>query len=80
LNGKNSFYTTSPQQADVAVNILLFFYKKKRKQNKKNNKILPATSDCCGIVVRNECMDHFSYFIPHLVISHQNIYLIMVEL
>jgi hypothetical protein len=24
----------SPQQADVAVSILLFFYKKKRKQNK----------------------------------------------
>jgi len=29
---------------------------------KKNNKILPATSVCCGTVVRNECRDHFSYF------------------
>jgi hypothetical protein len=27
----------------------------------KNNKILPATSACCGAVVRNECRDHFSY-------------------
>jgi hypothetical protein len=44
----------------VADNILLFFYKNKRKQNKKNNKILPATSACCGTVVRNECMNHFS--------------------
>jgi hypothetical protein len=44
----------------VADNILLFFYKKKTKQNKKNNKILPATSACCGTVVRNECMDHSS--------------------
>jgi hypothetical protein len=44
----------------VAGNILLFFYKKKRNQNKKNNKILPATSACCGAVVRNECRDHFS--------------------
>jgi hypothetical protein len=44
----------------VAGNILLFFYKKKTKQNKKNNKILPATSACCGAVVRNECRDHFS--------------------
>jgi hypothetical protein len=36
----------------VAVNILLFFYKKKTKQNKKYNKILPATSACCGAVVK----------------------------
>jgi len=47
----------------VAGNILLFFYKKKRKENKKNNKILPATSACCGAVVRNECRDHFSYYL-----------------
>jgi len=26
----------------------------------KNNKILPATSACCGAVVRNKCKDHFS--------------------
>jgi len=52
----------------VAGNILLLFYKKKRKQNKKNNKILPATSTCCGAVVRNECRDHFSKKInPNLV-------------
>jgi len=44
----------------VTDNILLFFYKKKRKENKKNNKILPATSACCGAVVRNECRDYFS--------------------
>jgi hypothetical protein len=44
----------------VAVNIILFFYKKKTKENKRNNKILPATSACCGAVVRNECRDHFS--------------------
>jgi hypothetical protein len=30
------------------------------KTKQKNNKILPATSACCGAVVRNECMDHFS--------------------
>jgi hypothetical protein len=29
-------------------------------KKKNNNKILPATSTCCGAVVRNECMDHFS--------------------
>jgi hypothetical protein len=40
-------------------NILLFFYKKKTKENKKYDKILPATSVCCGAVVRNECKDHF---------------------
>jgi hypothetical protein len=44
----------------VAGNILLFFNKNKTKQNKTKNKILPATSACCGAVVRNECMDHFS--------------------
>jgi hypothetical protein len=27
----HSFFTTAPQQADMAGNILLFFYKKKRK-------------------------------------------------
>jgi hypothetical protein len=31
------------------------------KTKQKNNKILPATSACCGAVVRNECRDHFSY-------------------
>jgi hypothetical protein len=31
------------------------------KTKQKNNKILPATSACCGAVVRNECMDHFSF-------------------
>jgi len=30
------------------------------KTKQKNNKILPATSACCGAVVRNECMNHFS--------------------
>jgi hypothetical protein len=25
----------------------------------KNNKILPAISACCGVVVKNECMNHF---------------------
>jgi hypothetical protein len=45
----------------MASNILLFFYKKNTKENKKNNKILPATSACCGAVVRNECRDHFSF-------------------
>jgi hypothetical protein len=30
------------------------------KTKQKNNKILPATSACCGAVVRNECRDHFS--------------------
>jgi hypothetical protein len=44
----------------IISHILLFFYKNKTKQNKKNNKILPATSACCGAVVRNECKDHFS--------------------
>jgi hypothetical protein len=39
----------------VASNILLFFLF----CFKKNNKILPATSACCGAVVRNECRDHF---------------------
>jgi hypothetical protein len=49
----------------VASNILLFFLQKERKTKQKNNKILPATSACCGAVVRNECMDHFSpqYFV-----------------
>jgi hypothetical protein len=56
----HSFLTTASQQADVAGNILLCFYKKKKKENKKNNKILPVRSVCCGAVVRNECMDHFS--------------------
>jgi hypothetical protein len=60
----HSFLTTVPQQADVTGNILLFFYKKKTKENKKNNKILPATSACCGVVMRNECRDHFSLNIP----------------
>jgi hypothetical protein len=27
----------------------------------KKNKILPATSACCGAVVRNECRNHFSF-------------------
>jgi hypothetical protein len=31
-----------------------------RNQIPKNNKILSATSACCGVVVRNECRDHFS--------------------
>jgi hypothetical protein len=31
----HSFLTITPQQADVADNILLFFYKKKTKENKK---------------------------------------------
>jgi hypothetical protein len=44
----------------VAGNILLFFLQKEMKTKQKNNKILPATSACCGTVVRNECMDHFS--------------------
>jgi hypothetical protein len=56
----HSFLTTALQQADVVGNILLFFYKKKRKEKKNNNKILPATSACCGAVVRNECWNHFS--------------------
>jgi hypothetical protein len=42
----------------VAGNILLCFYKKKRKEKKK--KTLPGRSACCGAVVRNECMNHFS--------------------
>jgi hypothetical protein len=54
------FSQQPPQQADVVGNILLFFYKKKMKTKQKNNKILPATSVCCGAVVRNECRDHFS--------------------
>jgi hypothetical protein len=33
----------------------------KQKENKKNNKILPATSACCGVVVRNECKNHFFF-------------------
>jgi hypothetical protein len=45
----------------VAGNILLFFLQKEMKTKQKNNKILPATSACCGTVVRNECMNHFSY-------------------
>jgi hypothetical protein len=62
----HSFFTTAPQQADVVGNILLFFYKKKKEnKTKKNNKILPATSACCGAVVRNECMDHFSMCNEH---------------
>jgi hypothetical protein len=44
----------------VAGNILLFFLQKEIKTKQKNNKILPATSACCGAVVRNECKDHFS--------------------
>jgi hypothetical protein len=59
----HSFFTTAPQQADMAGNILLFFYKKK-----KNDKILPATSVCCGAVVRNECKDHFSYETIHVTL------------
>jgi hypothetical protein len=35
-------------------------FQRKQKENKKNNQILPATSDCCGAVVKNECRDHFS--------------------
>jgi hypothetical protein len=50
----------------VAGNILLFFYKTKQ----KNNKILPATSACCGAVVRNECRDHFSFFKESLILCH----------
>jgi hypothetical protein len=53
----------------VAGSILLFFYKKERKQNKKSNKILPATSACCGAVVKNECRDHFSFNIVKLVVQ-----------
>jgi hypothetical protein len=55
----------------VAGSILLFFYKKKTKQNKKSNKILPATSACCGAVVRNECRDHFS-LLHHIRLSHNS--------
>jgi hypothetical protein len=64
----HSFLITTPQQADVADNILLFFYKKKRKQNKNNNKILQVTSACCGTVVKNECRDHFSYIYIYIYI------------
>jgi hypothetical protein len=39
---------------------LVIFYYFFTKIKQKNNKILPATSTCCGAVVRNECMDHFS--------------------
>jgi hypothetical protein len=60
---RNDPYTHFSQQAEVIGNILLFFYKKKTKENKKNNKILPATSACCGAVVRKECRNHFSYII-----------------
>jgi hypothetical protein len=28
--------------------------------SQKSNKILPATSACCGSVVKNECKNHFS--------------------
>jgi hypothetical protein len=40
---------------------IIFLQKEKKKQNKRNNKILPVTSTCRGAVVRNECMNHFSY-------------------
>jgi hypothetical protein len=44
--------------------LVIFYYfftkRKEKKRKQKNNKILPATSACCGAVVRNECKDHFS--------------------
>jgi hypothetical protein len=54
----HSFLTITPQQADVADFII--FLQKENNRKQKNNKILPVTSACCGAVVRNECMDHFS--------------------
>jgi hypothetical protein len=45
------------------------------KTKQKNNKILPATSSCCGAVVRNECMDYFSIYIYRdliLTLHHYN--------
>jgi hypothetical protein len=61
LGWRNDPYTHFSQQPhNKLMWLVIFFYKKKRKENKKNNKILPATSACCGAVVRNECRDHFS--------------------
>jgi hypothetical protein len=33
----------------------------------RHDKILPATSACCGAVMRKECMNHFSFKINHLI-------------
>jgi hypothetical protein len=67
----------------VTGNILFYFYKKKRKQNKKNNKILPATSACCGAVVRNECMNHFSIYmaenLPKIITSWIYLYIFYIH-
>jgi hypothetical protein len=56
----------------VASNILLFFLQKEMKTKQKNNKILPATSACCGAVVRNECRDHFFKFNGELFKKNNN--------
>jgi hypothetical protein len=60
---RNDPYTHFSQQSHNKLMWLVKFYYffTKRKQNKKNNKILPATSACCGAVVRNECRDYFSF-------------------
>jgi hypothetical protein len=42
------------------------------KTKQKNNKILPATSACCGAVVRNECRDHFFKFNGELFKKNNN--------
>jgi hypothetical protein len=44
------------------------------KKKKKNNKILPATSACCGTVVRNKCRDHFSIY--NTLILHSYLYFV----
>jgi hypothetical protein len=31
-------------------------------KKEKNNILLPATLACCGDVVKEKCIDHFSYF------------------
>jgi hypothetical protein len=58
---RNDPYTHFSQQPHNKLTWLVIFYYFFTKRKQKNNKILPATSACCGAVVRNECRDHFSY-------------------
>jgi allantoicase len=55
----------------------VIFLQKKMKTKQKNNKILPATSACCGAVVRNECRDHFS-FLSVLHTPARSIFLVQI--
>jgi hypothetical protein len=61
---RNDPYTHFSQQFNNKLTWLVIFYyffTKINETKQKNNKILPVTSACCGIIVRNECRNHFSF-------------------